>query len=191
MMTQNNTPIIRPPWDLDEPQPEIIRLMEDGYIQGPTLDVFCGTGENAVYISGFEIPALGIDTARPLLQIAREKAELMQVRRGLCARFRPGRPHRLTDLGETFQTILDLGLYQSLGNTEKNTYLQSLRGVLRGGGNLILIQFAADADGLLKRTEEARSRYGAAGWIVKMERGAEVLLRGAPAMPGHVQIYTI
>lgn len=190
-MTHNSTPIIRPAWDLDEPQPEIISLMEDGHIQGPTLDVFCGTGENAVYISGFEIPVLGIDTARPLLQIAREKAEMMQVRRGLCARFRPGRPHRLTDLGENFQTILDLGLYQSLSDTEKDAYILSLRGVLREGGNFILIQFASEMDALLKRSEEARSRFAAAGWTGKMERDTRVLLRGAPAVPGNVQIHTI
>ncbi len=34
----------KPPWDIDRPQPELVRLAEAGEIRGTVLDVGCGTG---------------------------------------------------------------------------------------------------------------------------------------------------
>ena len=43
------------PWDIGEPQPEVVHLAESGAIGGMVLDVGCGTGENArdlAYLNG-------------------------------------------------------------------------------------------------------------------------------------------
>jgi predicted RNA methylase len=39
------------PWDIGAPQPEIVRLGEEGRIVGQVLDVGCGTGENALHVA--------------------------------------------------------------------------------------------------------------------------------------------
>jgi len=53
-----------PPWDIGRPQREIIRLAEDGEIQGAVLDAGCGTGENALFLAnlGYEVTVVPFTT---------------------------------------------------------------------------------------------------------------------------------
>jgi len=52
-----------PPWDIGRPQKEIIRLAEDGEINGTVLDAGCGTGENALYLANLGFEVWGVDAA--------------------------------------------------------------------------------------------------------------------------------
>ena len=63
-----------PPWDLDRPQAEFIRLANDGKIRGRVLDVGCGTGENAIFFAGLGLEVLGIDGAPLAIEKAKRKA---------------------------------------------------------------------------------------------------------------------
>ena len=52
----------KPPWIIDQAQPDLIATAEKGEIRGPTvLDVGCGSGDNAIYLAsrGFEVT--GVD----------------------------------------------------------------------------------------------------------------------------------
>src|SRR5262249_2142601 len=69
----------RPPWDIEGPQPEIVRLAEAGAIDGTVLDVGCGTGENALYLAGRGLDVWGIDFIPKAIEQARDKA----LKRGL------------------------------------------------------------------------------------------------------------
>ena len=39
------------PWEIDQPQPEVIKMVEKGIFHGELLDVGCGTAENTIYIA--------------------------------------------------------------------------------------------------------------------------------------------
>lgn len=39
------------PWDIDKPQPAVVRLASEGAFAGTVLDVGCGTGENALHLA--------------------------------------------------------------------------------------------------------------------------------------------
>jgi 2-polyprenyl-3-methyl-5-hydroxy-6-metoxy-1,4-benzoquinol methylase len=39
------------PWEIDRPQPAIVKLLEQGVFHGEVLDIGCGIGDNAIYIS--------------------------------------------------------------------------------------------------------------------------------------------
>jgi SAM-dependent methyltransferase len=62
----------QPPWDIGGPQPEIVRLAEEGAIRGVVLDVGCGTGENALYLDGRGCDVWGIDFIPKAIERARE-----------------------------------------------------------------------------------------------------------------------
>lgn len=39
------------PWDIDGPQPAVVRLAAGGGFAGAVLDAGCGTGENAIHVA--------------------------------------------------------------------------------------------------------------------------------------------
>ena len=111
------------PWDIGEPQPEIVRLAEAGAIQGVVLDVGCGTGENALYLAGRGLRRLGHrlhpegDRAGP-----REG----DPGRGLGVHFQVGDALKLDVLGRTFDTVIDSGLFHTFGDEERPMFVRGL-----------------------------------------------------------------
>lgn len=72
------------PWDTGEPDPHLVELVEQGVIApGRTLEVGCGTGTNAIWLSsrGFEV--YGVDVAPRAIEAAQAKARAT----GASARF--------------------------------------------------------------------------------------------------------
>jgi Tellurite resistance protein TehB len=47
------------PWDIGEPQPEVVKAAEEGLLNGAVLDAGCGLGENAIYLTakGLKVPS--------------------------------------------------------------------------------------------------------------------------------------
>ena len=72
-----------PPWDIGRAQPEVVRIAEAGGFTGAVIDVGCGTGENALELSGRGLPVLGIAASPRAVEKARAKA----TERGLSAEF--------------------------------------------------------------------------------------------------------
>src|SRR5436853_1953018 len=72
-----------PPGDIGRPQAEFVRLEEAGEIQGPVLDVGCGTGEHVLYLARRGHDAWGVDSA----PLAIEKARHKSVQRDIQATF--------------------------------------------------------------------------------------------------------
>lgn len=179
----------RPAWDLDVPQPAVIQLIDEGRVTGPAIDLACGTGENAIALSATGQPVLGVDTSQPMLRIAREKAQMMQVRRGLCARFKPVRLQRLAGVGESFQFLLDIGFFQNLSDAERTKFARTIPSITLPGGRLHLIQFCAFCDGLESFKQKAADIFPAAGWRLLEERQVQLDLRNSPSQPACLQIF--
>ena len=63
------------PWQIDRPQPEVLRLLEEGKFESPVLDLGCGAGDNAIELARRGYRVLGMDLVPEALRMAREKAE--------------------------------------------------------------------------------------------------------------------
>jgi SAM-dependent methyltransferase len=126
------------PWDVGRPQPEIVRLAEDGEIVGDVLDVGCGTGENALYLAGLGRRVVGVDAAPTAIARAREKAAA----RGLPAAFLVADALDLGPLRRRFETTVDCGLFHTFGPEQRRTYAHSLCEVLSPGGTLHVLCFS-------------------------------------------------
>ncbi len=127
-----------PPWDIGRPQGELVALAQAGEIKGSVLDVGCGTGENALYLAALGHEVWGVDFAPTAIAKAKRKAS----RRRLKARFLVADALNLQQLGRTFDTVLDSGLFHSLSDEERPLFLRSLASVLPPGGKYLMLCFS-------------------------------------------------
>lgn len=132
-----------PPWDIGRPQPAFQALAEAGLIRGRVLDAGCGTGEHALLAAALGLDATGVDLATNALRAAEQKAR----DRGLTARFLHHDARHLEALGETFDTVLDCGLFHLFAGADRVAYLSSLRSVLQPGGRYFMLGFSDQEPG--------------------------------------------
>ncbi len=126
------------PWDVGAPQPDVVRLAEEGEIVGDVLDVGCGTGENALHLAGLGRRVMGVDAAPTAIARAREKA----AERGLAVPFLVADALDLAKLRRRFETVVDCGLFHTFGPEQRRAYAHSLCEVLSPGGTLHLLCFS-------------------------------------------------
>jgi SAM-dependent methyltransferase len=128
------------PWDVDRPQPAVVRLASGGALVGPVLDAGCGTGENALHLASLGLPVLGVDVAETAVAIARGKA----ADRGISAEFAVADAFHLERLGRKFATVLDCGLFHTCDGDERPGYVASLASVTEHDGTLYVLCFSDD-----------------------------------------------
>ena len=116
----------------------LTRLADAGAFQGRVLDVGCGTGEHTLMCAGLGLDATGVDLASRALEAATKKAR----DRGSKARFRRQDARRLSDLGESFDTVLDCGLFHIFNDDDRAAFVDSLRAVVRPGGRYFMLCFS-------------------------------------------------
>jgi SAM-dependent methyltransferase len=153
------------PWDIGRPQPPFARLADRGLLSGRVLDAGCGTGEHTLLAAAHGAQALGADISPHAIARARDKAAA----RGLPVRFEVADVLNLAQLGMTFDTIIDSGVFHVFDDEDRARYVASLASVLRPGGNCYLDCFSdrqpGDFGPRRVRQDELRAAF-ADGWAV-------------------------
>jgi SAM-dependent methyltransferase len=153
------------PWDIDRPQPAFVRLADKGLLLGRLLDSGCGTGEQTLLAAAHGADALGIDVSPRAIKQARGKA----AERGLDVRFEVADALRLGDLGLTFDTIIDSGVFHVFDDEDRARYVASLASVLGDGGHCYLMCFSDRQPGTFGprrvRQDELRAAFSE-GWTI-------------------------
>jgi cyclopropane fatty-acyl-phospholipid synthase-like methyltransferase len=155
-----------PPWDIGRPQPAFVRLAGDGLLRGQVLDAGCGRGEQALLAAAHGADAMGVDISPSAIEQARRKA----AERGLTVRFEVADALNLSQLGLTFDTVIDCGLFHTFDDDGRARYVASLASVLRPGGNCYLMCFSDHQPGDFGprrvRQDELRAAFSD-GWSVE------------------------
>ncbi len=155
----------RAPWDIGRPQPAFVRLADSGLLGGRVLDAGCGSGEHALLAAARGADAVGVDISPRAIEQARRKA----AERGLTARFEVADALSLGDLGLTFDTVIDSGLFHVFDDADRARYVTSLASVLASGGTCYLMCFSDRQPGDIGprrvRQEELRAAFSD-GWAV-------------------------
>lgn len=128
----------RPPWDIGRPQPVFARLADQGLLRGALLDSGCGTGENTMLAAGHGADALGVDVSPNAIAQARQKA----AERGSAARFEVADVLELGQLGRTFDTVVDSGVFHVFDDGDRARYVASLATVMKPGATCYLMCFS-------------------------------------------------
>ncbi len=129
------------PWDIGRPQKAIVKLEDAGEIKGSVLDVGCGTGENSLFLASKGHDVWGIDLVEEAIERARQKA----IERRLDAMFKVHSAFKLDLLGRTFDSVIDCGMFHSLGDDERLCFMDNLRAVLVPGGTYHMLCFSEKA----------------------------------------------
>jgi len=155
-----------PPWDIGRPQPAFARLADEGMLRGQVLDAGCGSGEQALLAAAHGADAAGVDLSPSAIEQARRKA----AERGLKVRFQVGDALDLGQLGQTFDTVIDSGLFHTFDDDARARYVASLASVLRPGGRCYLMCFSDRQPGEMGprrvRQDELRAAFSD-GWAVE------------------------
>jgi cyclopropane fatty-acyl-phospholipid synthase-like methyltransferase len=117
----------------------LVRLAESGAFRGAVLDAGCGTGEHTILAAlRGATRTLGIDVSPRAIETARRKA----AERDVDARFQVLDALQLNELDETFDTIVDSGLFHVFDDAARDRYVAALHSALRLEGHLHLICFS-------------------------------------------------
>lgn len=153
-----------PPWDLGRPQQPFIDYADQ--ITGVILDAGCGTGDNALFFAERGHPVLGVDFVSGPLEAARRKAD----ERGVQAEFQQRDALNLRELGRTFDSVIDCGLFHVLSDEERKPYVEELSYVLKNSGKAFLMCFSDEQPGEAgpRRISQAELREAFAdGWSIQ------------------------
>jgi cyclopropane fatty-acyl-phospholipid synthase-like methyltransferase len=172
-----------PPWDIGRPQPAFLRLADSGVLRGHVLDAGCGTGEHALMAAAHGADAVGVDVSSAAIARARAKA----AERGLSARFEVADALDLGQLGMTFDTVIDSGLFHVFDDEGRARYVTSLASVLRSGGTCYLMCFSDLQEGTMGprrvRKDEIVSAFSD-GWTVTDIAAADFVVNSGPVTTG-------
>jgi len=128
------------PWQIDRPQPEVVRLMQAGKFESPVLDLGCGSGDNAIELARHGYRVLGMDVVPEALRLAREKS----AKAGLAQppEFFLGDALQLEESGVEAEIVLDCALFHIFEDKERPAYVRGLERVLAPGGRLHILSFS-------------------------------------------------
>ena len=129
-----------PPWQIDRPQPEVIRLLENGKFESPVLDLGCGTGDNTIELARHGLLVKGLDAVPEALDRARKKTEQAGLKQS--PEFVLGDALRLAESGLKARTVLDCALFHTFSDEERKDYIRGLEAVLSPGGRLHILSFS-------------------------------------------------
>jgi SAM-dependent methyltransferase len=138
-----------PPWDTEGVESEVARVVNGLYGRpiplGRAVDIGCGTGSDAIWLSQRGFDVMGIDLSPAAIETARQRAR----------RSRADVDFRVADLlgdgsdlpAGPFDLLLDVGCYGPLRRIDAAGYMRSLgRLTRRGSLGLVLTGHAGEAE---------------------------------------------
>jgi len=190
-----------PPWDVGEPQPALMALLDEYLPTGPVLDVGCGTGELALALAQRGLTVLGVDLAEAAITQARAKAATAAPGVGRLE-FRVGDALHPTLFPGPFGAVVDSGFFHLFGPLERERFAGELAAALAAGGRYYLLGFAIASPPIPNAPRqvlesELRALFAPErGWRVLALRPARFLIRSArgndvPAVAACVERVTL
>jgi len=127
----------RPPWSIDEPQPELAALIEQGKFHGDVLDVGCGEAAVSLQLAELGYTTVGLDLSPTAIDLARAEA----AKRGLTnASFEVADISSFTGYDDRFGTIVDSTLFHSIPVEARDGYQRSIvRAAAPGASYFVLV----------------------------------------------------
>jgi SAM-dependent methyltransferase len=172
------------PWDIGEPQPALLALLDEYPPTGPVLDVGCGTGALTFALAQRGLAVLGVDLAEAAIAQAHAKAVTAAPGVGRWVEFRVGDALQPALFPGPFGAVVDSGFFHLFGPLERDRFAHGLAATLINGGRYYLMGFAFDSPipnaPRQVRESELQERFAPEhGWRILALRPARFLIRSA------------
>lgn len=133
-------------WEAPSVPGELAALVAAGPVLGlapaaRALDVGCGSGQEAVFLAAAGMEVIAVDSSRPALELARERAAAAGVEIGL----RAGSAFDLPVESGSIDLVLDRGCLHGIDRDDRPDFAAEIARVLAPGG-LFLLRGARDDD---------------------------------------------
>lgn len=155
----------KPAWEIDQPQPTIIKLQEAGAIEGSVLDIGCGTGCNAIYLAEHGHLVTAFDLVPAAIAQARDRLG----KRPLPVAFYAASVLTLGNLG-VHDTAIDAGVFHVFNDKDRLIYAENIHRLMKPGGMLYLNCFSEHqpgTEGPRRVTQQEIRDAFAKGWTVE------------------------
>ena len=127
----------RAPWDIGARE-ELMSLVESGHIRPcRSIDLGCGTGENAIYLAQQGFDVTGVDYAEAAIEKARVRAKDS----GVQVNFIVDDLTNLHHVSGTFDLLLDYGVLDDLRPRQRESYLHNVLPLTHLGSHYLLWGF--------------------------------------------------
>jgi SAM-dependent methyltransferase len=132
----------RPPWSIDEPQPEIAALIEAGKFHGDVLDAGCGEAAVSLFLAERGVTTVGLDLSPTAIELARAEA----AKRGVTnATFEVANISDFAGYDGRFGTIVDSTLFHSMPVELRDGYQRSIVRAAAPGASYFVLVFDSGA----------------------------------------------
>lgn len=130
-----------PPWDIEAPQPRIIKLAKNNEIpKNRILDVGCGLGDNSIFLAkkGFSV------TCMDIVHRAIDKGKMRANKQKVKIDFLVGDVLKLDQYFDQnyFNAIIDSGLFHILSDNQRPIFAKQIKSVLAVGGKYFMLCFS-------------------------------------------------
>lgn len=145
-----NVPIENIPWNIETPPNELVNLIESGKIKPcKTIDMGCGAGNYALYLSSLGFDVTGIDISLSAIKIANDHAMRKGVHSCFIAADVLG---DLNEIKETFDFVYDWELLHHIFPKYRQKYVENVYRILNPKGKYLSVCFS-----------ESDSQFGGSG----------------------------
>ncbi len=138
-------PYTRLPWYSPRPARWLVEAVSHGWVRppGPILDIGCGAGSNALWLSRHGFRVTGIDLAPAAIAAAQRRAS----RSRSSAVFAQGSCLSLPYRNSAFGSALDSGCFHSLPIADRSRYAREVARLVRPAGSLLITWIAREETG--------------------------------------------
>jgi SAM-dependent methyltransferase len=138
-------PYNRLPWYSPEPGRWLVEAVSHGWVRppGPILDIGCGAGSNALWLSRHGFRVTGIDLAPVAITVAQRRASSAKS----SAVFVQGSILSTPRRDGAFGSALDSGCFHSLPIADRTRYGEEVARLIRPGGALLITWIAREETG--------------------------------------------
>lgn len=161
------------PWDVAQPQPEVIRTAAEGWYSGRVLDVGCGLGENSAYLAGRGLDVTAVDASQTAIEEARRRHD------GVDVRFEVVDVLELRGELGRFDSIVDSALFHALPADQRANYASMMVENATDRATFTVITFAHLPGGMPEPLSGGVTRIvdplESGGWTVESVHVADYL----------------
>jgi SAM-dependent methyltransferase len=133
-------PLDNIPWNSETPPDALVRIVQDGKVRPcKTIDLGCGAGNYAIYLSGCGFDVTGVDSSPTAIKIAEEHAKKQGAR---CRFIVADLLGDLYEVPDTFDFAYDWEFLHHIFPEDRETYIKNVHKILNPGATYFSVCFS-------------------------------------------------